>query len=263
MDLNRCGTGLMEIVTKPDIRSGNQAAEFVQQVMLMLRTLGTCDGNMAEGSLRVDANISVRPAHTEGFGTRCEVKNISGLRFLSKAIEYEASRQRAVLEGGRELLPETRGFDPSSGKTVRIRGKEGETDYRYMPEPDLPPLVLSNEDIAATREAMPELPRETVLRLVAEYDGLTPHDAWVLLFEPGGVEYFEAAASGLDTKHHSRLYHWVTSELYGLLHRDSITVAETTVSAERLGGVVQLVGDDAVSGVGDWPPLVQGQNTEY
>lgn len=239
----------MEIVTRPDIRSGDQAADFVQHVMLILSTLGTCDGNMAEGSLRVDANVSIRPVGATEFGTRCEVKNVSGLRFLSKAIGYERARQVAVLEANGVVTAETRGFDPSTGETTRNRGKAGEVDYRYMPEPDLPPLVLSEVYVATARAEMPELPRKTVLRLVAEYPPLTSHDAWVLLIKEGGVAYFEAAAAILDPKHHGRLYHWVTSELYGVVHRGGGTLLESPITPGRLSDLVRLVGDDFVSGV--------------
>ena len=166
VDLNRSGTGLMEIVTKPDIHSGEEAAQFLQQLLLILEALGTCDGNLAEGSVRVDANVSIRPAGATEYGDRCEVKNINGVRFLSKAIEYERDRQVGLLEDGHAITMSTRNYDVATNTTVRIRGKEDETDYRYMPEPDLPPLLISEHQLADARRTLPILPRESVESLV-------------------------------------------------------------------------------------------------
>eukprot|EP00041_Stephanoeca_diplocostata_P012082 m.201356 g.201356 ORF g.201356 m.201356 type:complete len:538 (-) comp18802_c0_seq4:240-1853(-) len=258
VDLNRAGVGLMEIVTGPDMASGDEAAAFVQQIMLILNVLGTCDGNMAEGSLRVDANISVRPIGSTELGTRCEVKNISGLRFLSKAIEYERQRQIDVLCSGECIHPETRNFDPVTGMTVAIRGKEDDTDYRFMPEPDLPPLCVSDAYIADMRARQPELPRQTVERLVTTYSGISFDDAWLLVLEPGAVEFFEAATRGRQDEHnarpdvpvaHNNVFNWMTSELFGVLRACGQTVQTTRVAPTALRALVGMVADSTVSGL--------------
>ena len=188
----------------------------------------------------------VRPLGGADFGTRAEIKNIAGLRYLSKAVEYERNRQVALLDSGSIVEPETRNFDPVSGTTIRIRGKEGDTDYRYMPEPDLPPLVLSQGYIDQIRGGLPELPRQTVERLANAHE-LPPQEFWRILTEPGAVEFFEEAINHLPKRLHSQLYHWLTVDLYGIARRNALSISQIKLEPARLAELVLLIDNNQVS----------------
>lgn len=248
VDLNRSGTGLMEIVTRPDINSGDEAGRFLQTLLQIFRTLETCDGNLAEGSVRVDANVSVRRKGSVEYGDRCEVKNINGVRFLSKAIEYERQRQVGILSSGSKVETTTRNYDVETNTTIAIRGKEDEVDYRYMPEPDLPPLVISNEYLHSMAASLPTMPRDIVESLVSSY-GLTHSDAWVLFMEPGSVELFEASVNGVPERLFSITYNWITSELFGLAKSLGIPMSKTNVSPVQMKDLIDLVDREVISGL--------------
>lgn len=243
VDLNRAGVGLMEIVSEPDIRSADEAAAYVTKLRAILRYLGVCDGNMEEGSLRCDVNLSVR--RPDGpLGTRTEVKNVNSIRFIRQAIAYEAERQIGVIEDGGEIVQETRLFDPNRGETRSMRSKEESHDYRYFPDPDLPPLVLERERIERLRAAMPELPDAKRARFV-EALGLTPYDAGVLAADRANAAYFEAAAAGRDAK---QVANWVTGEVFGRLNRAGGDIAAAPVPPEELGALVEMIQTDKISG---------------
>ena len=243
IDLNRAGVALMEIVSEPDLRSPEEAAEFLTRLRALLRWLGTCDGNMQEGSLRCDANVSVRRPGAE-LGTRTEIKNLNSIRFLREAIEYEGQRQVEVIEGGGEIEQETRLFDPDRGETRAMRTKEDAHDYRYFPDPDLLPLELDEDFIEAIRAAMPELPEARRSRFTGEL-GLSDYDADLLTAERARADYFEAAASGRDAK---QAANWVAGELLGRLNREGLEIEAAPIPAARLGELIDLVGDGTLSG---------------
>jgi aspartyl-tRNA(Asn)/glutamyl-tRNA(Gln) amidotransferase subunit B len=243
VDLNRSGVALMEIVSEPDLRSPDEAAAYLTKLRSILRYLGTCDGNMEQGSLRCDANVSVRRPG-EAFGTRCEIKNLNSIRFVRQAIEVEARRQIEILEDGGSIDQETRLFDPNRGETRSMRSKEESHDYRYFPDPDLLPLKLDEAWIARVRAGMPELPDAKRARFVAEY-GLSPYDAGVLVADRESAEFYEAVARGRDGK---LAANWVVGELFGQLNRSSLAIAESPVTAERLGGLLDLIADSTISG---------------
>jgi aspartyl-tRNA(Asn)/glutamyl-tRNA(Gln) amidotransferase subunit B len=243
IDLNRSGVALMEIVSKPDMRSAEEAAAYVTKLRSILRYIGACDGNMQEGSLRCDANISVRKPGEE-LGTRCEIKNLNSLRFLRQAIEYEAARQIGIIEDGGRIAQQTRLFDSAKGETRAMRSKEESHDYRYFPDPDLLPLVLTPEFIEAQRATLPELPDAKKARFLADY-GLSPYDAGVLVAERETADFFEQVASGRDAK---LTANWVISELFGRLNKSGKGVTESPVSADALGGLIDLIADATISG---------------
>ena len=243
IDLNRAGVALMEIVSEPDLRSPEEAAEFLTRLRALLRWLGTCDGNMQEGSLRCDANVSVRRPGAE-LGTRTEIKNLNSIRFLREAIEYEGQRQVEVIEGGGEIEQETRLFDPDRGETRAMRTKEDAHDYRYFPDPDLLPLELDEDFIEAIRAAMPELPEARRDRFVEEL-GLSDYDAELLTAERARADYFEAAAADRDAK---QAANWVAGELLGRLNREGLEIEAAPIPAARLGELIDLVGDGTLSG---------------
>ena len=243
VDLNRSGVALMEIVSRPDMRSSEEAAAYLKKLRAILRYLGTCDGNMDEGSMRADVNVSVRRPG-EGLGTRCEIKNVNSMRFVAQAIEYEARRQIDILEGGGSIHQETRLFDNKAGTTRPMRSKEEAHDYRYFPDPDLLPLEFDDAFIARIKATLPELPDAKKARFVAEY-GLSPYDAGVLVAEREIAAYFEAAAKGRDAK---AVANWVTGDLFGALNRDGKAIADSPVSSEALGEMVGLIGDGTISG---------------
>ena len=213
VDLNRAGVALMEIVSRPDIRSAKEAAAYFNKLRAILRALGTCDGNMEEGSMRADVNVSVRRAGTKEWGTRCEIKNVNSTRFMMQAIEYESRRQIEILESGGLIDQETRLFDPDKGETRTMRSKEDAHDYRYFPDPDLLPLVLEEAWIAEIKASLPELPDAKKKRFVSDY-GLTAYDAGVLACDSDAAAYFETVAKGRDGK---AAANWVTQELFGAL----------------------------------------------
>ena len=243
VDLNRAGVALMEIVTKPDLRGAAEAGAFVRKLRAILRYLGTCDGNMEQGSLRCDVNVSVRRPG-EPLGTRCEIKNLNSIRFVQQAIGHEARRQVDVLEEGGEIAQETRLFDADRGVTRSMRGKEEAHDYRYFPDPDLPPLELSEDYIEAIRAGLPELPDRKKARFVEEL-GLGEYDAGVLVAEREVADYFERVAAGREAK---AAANWVTGALFGKLNESGLKIAEAPVSPEDLGGLIDLVADGALSG---------------
>jgi aspartyl-tRNA(Asn)/glutamyl-tRNA(Gln) amidotransferase subunit B len=244
IDLNRAGVALMEIVSKPDLRSPEEAGAYMRKMRALVRYLGTCDGNMEEGSLRCDANVSVRRPG-EGLGTRCELKNINSIRFVMQAIEYEARRQVEVLEDGGTIRQETRLFDSAKGVTRPMRSKEHAHDYRYFPDPDLLPLVLDRRWIEEVRANLPELPDAKKARFVADYK-LTPYDAGVLVAEKENAEFFEVVAKG--RKDPKLAANWVIVELFGALNRLGRDIATSPVSAKQLAGLLDLIENDTISG---------------
>ena len=243
IDLNRSGVALMEIVSCPDLRSGAEAAACLRTLRTLLRFLGTCDGNMQEGSLRCDANVSVRRPGGE-LGTRCEIKNLNSIRFLQQAIEYEAVRQVEVLEDGGAIIQETRLFDADRGETRSMRSKEDAHDYRYFPDPDLLPLELSEDFIAGIAASLPELPDARRNRFVSQYR-IGEAEADFLVTEPEIADFFEALADGRDPR---LAANWLTTELFGALNRAGLSLSKSPVDAGALGELIDLVADGTISG---------------
>ncbi|MFO1057576.1 MAG: Asp-tRNA(Asn)/Glu-tRNA(Gln) amidotransferase subunit GatB [Dongiaceae bacterium] len=243
VDLNRAGVALMEIVSEPDMRSAEEAAAYLRKLRSILRYLGTCDGNMEEGSLRCDVNVSVRHPG-DPLGTRCEIKNVNSIRFVQQAIEYEARRQVELIEEGGAVRQETRLFDANRGVTRPMRSKEHAHDYRYFPDPDLLPLEFDDAYVEAIRATMPELPDAKKARLMAEH-GLSAYDAGVLVAERETADFYEAVAKGRDPK---LAANWLISELFGQLNRTGRSIADSPVSAEALGGLIDLIADGTISG---------------
>ncbi|WP_421703987.1 Asp-tRNA(Asn)/Glu-tRNA(Gln) amidotransferase subunit GatB [Aliiroseovarius sp.] len=254
VDLNRTGVALMEIVSRPDIRGPEEAAAYVTKLRQILRYLGTCDGNMQEGSMRADVNVSVcRPGQYEKYmetqdfshlGTRCEIKNMNSMRFIQMAIDVEARRQIAILEDGGEIVQETRLYDADKNETRSMRSKEEAHDYRYFPCPDLLPLEIEQgwvDDIAAS---LPELPDEKMARFVGDF-GLSEYDAGVLTAEAENAAYFEEVAKGRDGK---LAANWVINELFGRLKKDDKGITDSPVSPAQLGGIIELISADTISG---------------
>jgi len=243
VDLNRSGCALMEIVSKPDMRSSDEARAYVTKLRQIMRYLGTCDGNMEQGSLRADVNVSVRKPGGK-FGTRCEIKNVNSVRFMGQAIEFEARRQIGILEDGGRIDQETRLYDPRKGETRSMRSKEEAHDYRYFPDPDLLPLQFTDDWVAAIRNSLPELPDEKRARFVSAY-GLSVYDASVLSAERASADFFEAAAKGRDGKIAAN---WVINELFGRLNKEGKSIETTPVSADQLGAIVDLITSGTISG---------------
>lgn len=254
VDLNRSGVALMEIVSKPHIRSPRQAAAYVRKLRSIVVALGTCDGEMAQGSLRADVNVSVcRPGDYEKFrqtddfsilGTRCEIKNVNSFRFIEQAADYEARRQIEIIEDGGEIHQETRLFNADTGVTRSMRSKEDAHDYRYFPDPDLLPLQLSEEWIEAIKSSLPELPDQKKARFIEDY-GLKAYDAGVLAADAEKAAYFEEVAKDRDPK---LAANWVTQELFGYLNKHDLELADSPVSAKQLGGLVDLIKEGVISG---------------
>ncbi len=242
IDLNRSGVALMEIVSEPDMRSAEEAGAYVTKLRSILRYLGTCDGNMQEGSLRADVNVSVRKPGGD-MGTRCEIKNVNSIRFIRDAIDYEARRQIEIIEDGGTIDQETRLFDPDRGETRSMRSKEESHDYRYFPDPDLLPLELEQSWVDAIRESLPELPDQKKHRFMGQYR-LSVDDAAQLIAERETAEYFEAVATGRDPKIAAN---WMTGELFGALNRTDTDLSASKVSADMLGKLVDLIGDGTLS----------------
>ncbi len=243
VDLNRSGVALMEIVSKPDLRSAHDAMAFLAKMRSILRYLGTCDGDMEKGSLRADVNVSVcKPG--EPFGTRCEIKNMNSISFIGDAIEHEARRQIDILEEGGSIDQETRLYDPNRKETRSMRTKEEAHDYRYFPDPDLLPLELTLADVDALKAALPELPDEKKARFIDAF-GLSAYDAGVLVAERETADYFETVAKGRDAK---LAANWVINELFGRLNKEGKAIATSPVSAAQLGGVLELIADGTISG---------------
>ncbi|GAB4352145.1 MAG: Asp-tRNA(Asn)/Glu-tRNA(Gln) amidotransferase subunit GatB [Oricola sp.] len=242
VDLNRSGVALMEIVSKPDLRSADEAKAYLTKLRQILRYLGTCDGNMDEGSMRADVNVSVRKPGGE-FGTRCEIKNVNSIRFVGQAIEYEARRQIGILEDGGRIDQETRLFDPGKGETRSMRSKEEAHDYRYFPDPDLLPLEFDDAFVAELAANLPELPDEKKARFVAL--GLSAYDASILVSEKAIADYFEQVAEGRDAK---TAANWVINDLLGALNKAGLSVEETPVSPVQLGAIIDLIKEGTISG---------------
>ncbi|MFH1803703.1 MAG: Asp-tRNA(Asn)/Glu-tRNA(Gln) amidotransferase subunit GatB [Pseudomonadota bacterium] len=243
IDLNRSGVALMEIVSKPDIRTPEEAGAYLTKLRAIVRYLGTCDGNMNEGSMRCDANVSVRRPGAE-FGTRCEIKNVNSIRFVMQAIEIEAKRQVELIEGGGEVVQQTRLYDPRAGETRAMRSKEMAHDYRYFPDPDLLPLVFDQAFVSEIEKTLPELPDEKKARFMRE-NGLSAYDAGVLVADQEKSEYYEVVAKGRDGK---LAANWVITNLFGALNKAGVDVAESPVSAENLGKLLDLILNDTISG---------------
>lgn len=244
VDLNRSGVALMEIVSEPDLRSPDDASAYLRKLRSILRYLGTCDGNMEEGSMRCDVNVSVRKVGDTAFGTRCEVKNVNSIRHVMSAIEFEARRQIEIIEGGGSINQETRLWDPNKGETRSLRTKEDAHDYRYFPDPDLLPLVLEDGYVERIALTLPELPDEKKARFISEY-GLSAYDAGVLVAEQAKAFFYERAAKGRDPK---LAANWVINELFGGLAKAGREIEDSPVSAEQLGGLVDLIADNTISG---------------
>jgi aspartyl-tRNA(Asn)/glutamyl-tRNA(Gln) amidotransferase subunit B len=243
VDLNRAGIGLMEIVSEPDLRSAEEAGLYLRKLRSILRYLGTCDGNMEEGSLRCDCNVSVRKPGAP-FGTRCEIKNLNSVRFVMQAIEVEARRQIGIIEDGGTIAQETRLFDTARGETRPMRSKENDYDYRYFPDPDLLPLVLDPDWVARLKAELPELPDRKRARFITGY-GLGAEESDVLVAERATAEYFETVANGRDPK---AAANWVTGDLFGALNRKGLGIEQSPISAAQLGGLIDLIADGTISG---------------
>jgi aspartyl-tRNA(Asn)/glutamyl-tRNA(Gln) amidotransferase subunit B len=243
VDLNRSGVGLMEIVSKPDIRSAEEARAYVSKLRTIMRYIGTCDGNMEQGSLRADVNVSVRKPDAP-LGTRCEIKNVNSIRFIGQAIEYEARRQIDILEDGGKIDQETRLFDARTGETRSMRSKEEAHDYRYFPDPDLLPLEISHSYVERLRNGLPELPDAKRVRFIKDY-ALSPYDAGVLIADRAAADFFEAVAKGRDAK---LAANWIMGDLFAALNRTGKDLTASPVAAEDLGSLIDLIAKGVISG---------------
>ncbi|MCG7630367.1 Asp-tRNA(Asn)/Glu-tRNA(Gln) amidotransferase subunit GatB [Epibacterium sp. MM17-32] len=254
VDLNRTGVCLMEIVSRPDIRGPEEAAAYIAKLRQIMRYLGTCDGNMQNGNLRADVNVSIcRPGQYEKYqetqdfshlGTRCEIKNMNSMRFIQQAIEVEARRQIAIVEAGGEVEQETRLYDPDKGETRSMRSKEEAHDYRYFPDPDLLPLEIEQDWVDGIKSALPELPDEKKARFIKDF-GLTDYDASVLTADVESANYFDAVAEGRSGK---LAANWIINELFGRLKKDDKEITESPVSPAQLGSIIDLIAADTISG---------------
>jgi aspartyl-tRNA(Asn)/glutamyl-tRNA(Gln) amidotransferase subunit B len=243
VDLNRAGVALMEIVTKPDMRSSEEAAAFLRKLRAIVRYLGTCDGNMDEGSMRADVNVSVRKPGGP-LGTRCEIKNVNSMRFIAQAVEYEARRQVDLIEDGGTVKQETRLFDARAGETRHMRFKEDEDDYRYFPDPDLMPLVLDQAWVREIEASLPELPDAKKARFIKA--GLSAYDASVLVAEKESAEYFEAMlAAGAEPK---AAANWLNNEYFGRLNKAGLAIADGPVAPEANAAIIAMVATNVISG---------------
>ncbi|TAH33037.1 MAG: Asp-tRNA(Asn)/Glu-tRNA(Gln) amidotransferase subunit GatB [Alphaproteobacteria bacterium] len=257
IDLNRAGVGLMEIVSEPDMRSAEEAGAYVKKMRAILRYLGTCDGNMEEGSLRCDVNVSVRKPGGP-LGTRCEIKNVNSVRYVMEAIEVESRRQIEIIEGGGKIDQETRLFDPNTSTTRAMRSKEDAQDYRYFPCPDLPPLILTPQYVEKIKSTLPELPDQKKQRYMTEYN-LSAYDASVLVGEKEVADYYDTMLKILTAARQSRsreeifsdakmASNWLTVELFGALNKDNKTVTDSPIAAKQLAGLLLLILDNTISG---------------
>jgi len=248
VDLNRSGVALMEIVSKPDLRSSEQAKAYVTKLRSILRYLGTCDGDMEKGNLRADVNVSVRKPG-DPLGTRCEIKNVNSIRFIGQAIEYEARRQIGIIEDGGSIDQETRLYDPGKGETRSMRSKEEAHDYRYFPDPDLLPLEFTQGYVDALKADLPELPDEKKARFIKDF-ALTPYDASVLVSERESADFYETVLAGLANKARDGKLaaNWVINELFGRLNKEGQGIAASPVSAPQLSAIVDLIGEGTISG---------------
>jgi aspartyl-tRNA(Asn)/glutamyl-tRNA(Gln) amidotransferase subunit B len=245
VDLNRAGVPLLEIVSEPEIRSPSEAAAYLRAIRQLVRYLNISDGNMEEGSLRCDANISLRPVGELKFGTRTEIKNLNSFKFVERALEYEIARQTAVLRAGQEVIQQTLLFDSGTGATRPMRSKEESADYRYFPDPDLPPVVVEESWIREVQRSLPKLPAEWAHELVSEFS-LSLYDATVLTIERASVEYFHQVVAACGNA--KAACNWVTSELFGMLNKGSLSIEESPVSAAHLGELIKLIDTEVISG---------------
>ncbi|MEO0420744.1 MAG: Asp-tRNA(Asn)/Glu-tRNA(Gln) amidotransferase subunit GatB [Pseudomonadota bacterium] len=247
IDLNRAGTPLLEIVSEPDLRSAKEAAAYLRKLRTLVQYLGICDGNMQEGSLRCDANVSIRRLGDEKLGTRAELKNLNSIRFLERAINYEVERQIDVIEGGGQVVQETRLYDEGKDETRSMRSKEEANDYRYFPDPDLLPVEIDDAYINEVRSSLPELPEAKLARFEAEY-GLSADDADLLTVSRAIADYFEAVVVQVGQGNAKLAANWVMGELSGALNKDGLEIGESRVSAEQLAGLLSRVLDNTISG---------------
>ena len=242
IDLNRSGCALMEIVSEPDMSSPQEAAEYVKKLRNILRFIGTCDGNMEKGNLRADVNVSVRKKGDE-LGTRCEIKNVNSIKFIQQAIEFEAKRQVDLIEKGEKIIQETRLFDPSNFETRSMRSKEESHDYRYFPDPDLPPLVLNEEDIEKLRLKLPELPDQRKSRYIEEFR-ISAYDAEILVTEKYVADFFEQIVKGRDPK---IVISWLTVELFSYLKKKNISLEESKIDPKKISSLIDLIISNKIS----------------
>ena len=244
VDLNRSGVALMEIVSKPDLRSPEEVNEYIKKLRSIMRYLGTCDGNMQEGSLRADVNVSVRKQGEEKYGTRCEIKNVNSIKFMQMAIEHEANRQVDILEEGGKIDQETRLFDTKKNETRSMRSKEDAHDYRYFPDPDLLPLEFDNAYVEKIRKEIPELPDQKKSRFIEKFN-LSPYEANILVSDLDTSKYFEEVIKNSDVKLSAN---WITGELFALLNEKNLEIAESPISAKNLSNLINLIKDGTISG---------------
>jgi len=244
VDLNRSGVALMEIVSKPDLRSLDEVNAYIKKLRSIMRYLETCDGNMQEGSLRADVNVSVRKKHTEKLGTRCEIKNVNSIKFMQMAIDYEANRQVDLIEDGKKIDQETRLFDTKKNETRSMRSKEDAHDYRYFPDPDLLPLEIKNDFIEKIKSEIPELPDEKKKRFIDKFN-LSPYEANILVSDKETSEYFEKVIKNSDVK---LATNWITGELFALLNENDLGITQSPISAENLSKLINLIKNGTISG---------------
>ena len=244
IDLNRSGVALMEIVSKPDLRSPEEVAEYIKKLRSIMRYLGTCDGNMEEGSLRADVNVSVRKAGSKDFGTRCEIKNVNSIKFMQQAIQYEAKRQIELLEEGKKIDQETRLFDTKKNETRPMRSKEDAHDYRYFPDPDLPPLKFDQSFVDGIKKKLPELPDDKKERLIKDYK-LSSYEAGVLISDKDTSDYFEDIAKNSDVK---LSINWVIGDLFAALNKIGKSIKESPISSKNLAKLIDLIKNNTISG---------------
>jgi len=244
VDLNRSGVALMEIVSKPDLRSLDEVNAYVKKIRSIMRYLETCDGNMQEGSLRADVNVSVRKKHTEKLGTRCEIKNVNSIKFMQMAIDYEANRQVDLIEDGKKIDQETRLFDTKKNETRSMRSKEDAHDYRYFPDPDLLPLEIKNDFVEKIKSEIPELPDEKKKRFIDKFN-LSPYEANILVSDKETSEYFEKVIKNSDVK---LATNWITGELFALLNEKDLGITQSPISAENLSKLINLIKNGTISG---------------
>jgi aspartyl-tRNA(Asn)/glutamyl-tRNA(Gln) amidotransferase subunit B len=247
IDLNRAGTPLLEIVSEPEMRSSDEAVAYAKKLHALVQWIGICDGNMQEGSFRCDANVSVRPAGTEALGTRCEIKNLNSFRFMQEAIDFEVRRQIALIEDGGRVVQETRLYDPDKHETRSMRSKEDAQDYRYFPDPDLPPLVIDPAWIERVNASMPELPEAMQARFATQY-ALSAQDAAQLTSSAHLATYFEAAVDTGGAGHAKAVANWIIGELSAALHKAAVDIRRSPVSSAQIAGLVRRIADGTVSG---------------
>ena len=248
VDLNRSGIALMEIVSKPHLRSPDEVNAYIKKLRTIMRYLGTCDGNMQEGSLRADVNVSVRKVGDKNFGTRCEIKNVNSIKFMQMAIEYEANRQVELLEDGKEIDQETRLFDTKKNETRSMRSKEDAHDYRYFPDPDLLPLEVTDEFIDQLKSEIPELPDDKKKRFIDEFK-ISPYEATILVSDIDTAKYFEEVVAKMGKNRDMKLaVNWITGELFAVLNNKNIEIAQSPISAKNLAKLINLIKNGTISG---------------